>query len=443
MPNRHSLFWRLAVLVAAFCVAMIWVSDYVDRRVAHHSSQLSMAAMEYLEQRAEEARDALATGPAEVDRWTAALERVEAGLVRIVDHHQDSLGERQLDSKERRLLRFARPHDSRMSQRAGNRPLVSVPLNAQGDQLVIRLPEQLSPWRNHALRVAATVYLPPVVLSVLFGWLLYRLLISPLDHLRRQANALRGSRLNPLLPLALTKRNDELGELGRALEYLTRRLQDSVCQQQQLLRDLSHELRTPLSRLHVACESELPPAVLRERVEREVASMQRLVHDTLELAWLDSEQPQLQCEPVDLQSLWNMLCEDACFESGWPRERLRSVIPDGCQVHGNLNGLAQALENILRNAIRHSPPDGSVCLTARLENGRWRLSIDDQGAGVADDQLEVMFLPFSRLSTARPGGDGFGLGLAIARGMVLQQGGRIWAENLKPGLRINLLLADV
>src|SRR5690606_387171 len=213
----------------------------------------------------------------------------------------------------------------------------------------------------------------------LFGWLLYRLFISPLDRLRRQANALRGNRLGSLLPLSLTHRNDELGELGRSLEYLTQRLNDSIRQQQQLLRDLSHELRTPLSRLRVACESEVPREVLCERVEREGSSMQRLVDGTLNLAWLDSEQPQPERTPVDIESLWSLICEDACFESGWPRERLASDIPPDCQVLGNLNALAQALENVLRNAIRHSPADGTVKLTAHREGAQWQLSVDDQG----------------------------------------------------------------
>src|SRR5690606_30029780 len=161
----------------------------------------------------------------------------------------------------------------------------------------------------------------------LFGWLLYRLFISPLDRLRRQANALRGNRLGSLLPLSLTHRNDELGELGRSLEYLTQRLRDSVAQQQQLLRDLSHELRTPLSRLRVACESELSAGDMRNRTEREINSMQQLVDHTLEFAWLDSVQPRFECARVDVAALCDLLCENACFEAGWPRERIQAQIP--------------------------------------------------------------------------------------------------------------------
>ena len=443
MPNRHSLFWKLALLVASFCLAMIWISGQISRQVSYHYSFLSPQALEILHARAEQAHAASRQGRYAVDRWIEAQRQAEPGPVFMVDTHLQSLGSRELDEQERQLLLIARPHDRAMSRRAGPRPIISIPFGEHGAQLVMQLPERLSPWQHQTLLVAASVYLPPVVLSILFGWLLYRLLISPLDRLRRQANALRGDRLGSLPPLPLTHRQDELGELGRSLEYLTQRLHDSIRQQQQLLRDLSHELRTPLSRLRVACESELPPQQLRERVEREVAGMQRLVDDTLELAWLDSEQPQLDCSPIEIEALWHLLCEDACFESGWPRERLASDIPADCRVLGNLNALAQALENILRNAIRHSPADARVCLSARREGTRWRLSIDDQGPGVAQDQLDVMFRPFSRLSTARPGGDGFGLGLAIAQRMITLQGGQIWAENLRPGLRINLVLQNV
>lgn len=443
MPNRHSMFWRLVLLVATFCLAMVWVSDHVDQRVAYHSSFLSPQARQTLQKYAEQASVAVRQSPAAVDRWIATRQREEPGVILVLDMHQRSLGTREPEKDELRMLRFARPYDSPMSRRAGPRPLVAIDLDESGNQLIMQLPDHLSPWDQRALLVGFSVYLPPVVLSVLFGWLLYRLFISPLDRLRRQANALRGNRLGSLLPLSLTHRNDELGELGRSLEYLTQRLNDSIRQQQQLLRDLSHELRTPLSRLRVACESELPPVLLRERVEREIAGMQRLVDDTLELAWLDNEQPQLECTPVEIEPLWNLLCEDACFESGWPRERLASVIPADCQVLGNLNSLGQALENILRNAIRHSPAEGKVRLTTHLEGTHWHLRIEDQGSGVPQEQLEVMFRPFSRLSTARPGGDGFGLGLAIAQRMATLQGGRIWAENLHPGLRVTLVLPNV
>lgn len=83
--------------------------------------------------------------------------------------------------------------------------------------------------------------------------------------------------------------------------------------------------------------------------------MERLIGNTLELVWLDTERPSMPVEAVEMEPLWDLLREDACFESGWSSERLPCELPAGVWVLGNLNGLAQALENILRNAIRHSP----------------------------------------------------------------------------------------
>lgn len=95
-----------------------------------------------------------------------------------------------------------------------------------------------------------------------------------------------------------TSRQDELGELARAFDQMSERLQSTVSQQQQLLRDLSHELRTPLSRLRVACDSEQGVEALRERLSREVDGMQRLVEDTLQLAWLDDERGRRRREQI-------------------------------------------------------------------------------------------------------------------------------------------------
>ncbi|MCE6984146.1 ATP-binding protein, partial [Pseudomonas frederiksbergensis] len=79
-----------------------------------------------------------------------------------------------------------------------------------------------------------------------------------------------------------------------------------------------------------------------------------------------------------------------------------------CWVQGNLNSLAQALENILRNAIRHSPAGSVIRLDGRRQGDHWLIWLQDQGGGVAQSELERIFAPFTRLDGSRPGDGGFG-----------------------------------
>ncbi|GAB3463088.1 sensor histidine kinase [Azotobacter salinestris] len=438
MPGRHSLFWRLAALLVMFCLLVISLSvtwgNWIDLQTAY----LSREAHQTLQAYAEEAERAAVQGPQAVDEFLEDVQRREPGLVDLVDDSLQPLGSRPLIEGAR--LTAMRRLDWPMSRRTRERPLIAIPLSGERGYFIIQLPERYRPWRYRMLFKALTHYLAPAGLALLFCIGLYRVLIAPLARLRELANALHADNLGARVDPGGARRRDELGELGRAFDHMAGRLDESLGLQRQLLRDLSHELRTPLSRLQVASEAGLSGAELEERVRREVGVMRTLVDSTLELAWMDTERPQPPLEPVEVGALWEILGEDACFESGWSPERLPCRLPPDCRVQGHLNGLARALENILRNAIRHSPEGGCVCLDGRRAGDHWLLWVEDQGPGVADSDLERIFRPFTRLNAARPGGDGFGLGLAIARRLVDQQGGRLWAENGHPGLRMMLSL---
>ena len=446
MPGRHSLFWKLTLLVLGFCLLIIWVSWSWGGRIEFRGYLLTQAARQQLLGYAAEAEQAWRSGGAQgVEQWRGQLQQRESSWLAVIGRDLRALGTRALSLDESQRLTSMREVDWPMSKRASGLPIIALPFpqQPQDGQLVMELPERFLPegftWHAQLLVHG----LLPCALTLLLCALLYRLLITPLQHLRRQANALRGEQLDARTATHISARHDELGELGRAFDHMAERLQGMLGLQRQLLRDLSHELRTPLSRLRVASESDLDATQLRARLEREVSSMQQLVDDTLELIWLGTERPQPPLEPINLASLWALLVEDASFESRWPEQQFRCLLPAECCVRGHLNGLAQALENGLRNAIRHSPPGGVISLDGHLHNGVWQFWLDDQGGGVSAAQLETMFLPFTRLSAARPDGDGFGLGLAIARGAVQMQGGAMWAENTTQGLRLNFQLESV
>ncbi|MBS6081890.1 MAG: sensor histidine kinase [Pseudomonas fluorescens] len=443
LPGKHSLFWKLACLLIAFCLLMIWLSWSWGRYMEQQSAYLSDKSREILTGYAAGAELAWSTqGSAGVDAWLRRMAERESTWVGVIGNDLQSLGSTPLSDKESQRLTFLRGLDWPVSRHVIGLPWMKVPFPADpgAGSLVIELPQRFMPGRYQLFWRVVTNGVIPGLFTLLLCIGLYRLLIMPLNQLREQANAWRADQLNTRMSRDATSRQDELGELGRAFDHMSERLQGTVRLQQQLLRDMSHELRTPLSRLRVACDSEQDPAKLRERLGREIDAMQRLVEDSLQLAWLDSETTPLPQEDIQLQALWDILRENACFESGWPASRLPCLLPADSWVRGNLNALAQALENILRNAVRHSPQGGWVQLDGCREGDYWHIWLQDQGAGIAEDDLERIFAPFTRLDGSRPGDGGFGLGLSIARNAVQRQGGRLWAENTGQGLRVHLHL---
>ncbi|MDD2051355.1 sensor histidine kinase [Pseudomonas putida] len=443
LPGRHSLFWKLACLLVAFCVLMVWLSWYWGRYLEQQDAYLSDHARQTLRDYAAQAEEAWKQGgESGIDAWLERVRQGEGTWIGVVGHDLQSLASLPLNELQTQRLTFLRGVDWPVSRHTRGLPWLKVPFpnDSTLGSLVIELPQRFMPGRYQLFWRMVTNGVIPGFFTLLLCVGLYRLLIMPLNHLREQANAWRADQLSTRLSAQTTSRQDELGELGRAFDQMSERLQSTVALQQQLLRDLSHELRTPLSRLRVASESEQDLPALRERIAREVDGMQRLVEDTLQLAWLDTELAPLPQEAIQIQALWDMLAENASFETGWTLEQLQCAVVADCWVYGHLNSLAQALENSLRNAIRHSPPGGVVRLDGRREGDYWHLWLEDQGGGVAEADLERIFAPFTRLDGSRPGDGGFGLGLSIARNALQRQGGALWAENTGQGLRLNMRL---
>ncbi|NVZ13027.1 MULTISPECIES: sensor histidine kinase [Pseudomonas] len=443
LPGKHSLFWKLACLLIAFCLLMIWLSWSWGRYMEEQNAFLSSEARATLSGYAAGAELAWNKGGnAGVDEWLHTLGQRERTWVGVIGNDLQSLSSYPLTDKESQRLTFLRGLDWPVSRHAKGLPWLKIPfpLDPGAGSLVIELPRRFMPGQNQLFWRIVTNGVIPGLFTLLLCIGLYRLLIMPLNHLREQANAWRADQLGTRLSRDTTSRQDELGELGRAFDQMSERLQGTVALQQQLLRDLSHELRTPLSRLRVASDSEQDLTQLRERLGREIDGMQRLVEDTLQLAWLDTERAPLPKEDIQVQALWDMLRENACFESGWPASRLQCELGADCWVRGHLNLLAQALENILRNAIRHSAQDGTVQLGGQREGDHWHLWLEDQGGGIDEVELERIFAPFTRLDGSRPGDGGFGLGLSIARNAVQRQDGSLWAENTGQGLRVHMRL---
>jgi signal transduction histidine kinase len=236
----------------------------------------------------------------------------------------------------------------------------------------------------------------------------------------------------------MENRHDELGALGKGFDSMAKRLQALVEGQQRLLHDVSHELRSPLARLQAAMDllQQQPDraSYFIARMERESERMDRLIGELLTLARLDAGMFETQEEIFELNEVLEAIAEDAVFEA---QTRECRVVVENAQtlsVEGNPDLLHRAIENIVRNALRHSPEGGLITISAKRASEKSHLSlvIADEGDGVPEDEINSIFEPFFRSAKADRF-TGYGLGMAITRQIVEAHNGRVRAENAKQG----------
>ncbi|NTV10527.1 MAG: HAMP domain-containing protein [Zoogloea sp.] len=284
-----------------------------------------------------------------------------------------------------------------------------------------------------------------MVASVIFGALLALYVSKPIRNLRAAFEAAAQGRLDVRVGSSMGGRRDELADLGRDFDRMARRLQSLMDGQRRLLHDVSHELRSPLARLQAAVGllRQQPERLEQslERIEREATRMDRLVGELLTLSRLEAGVTGALDEDIELAGMLADIKEDALFETGDRPDRLHVAADGGFTVHGNQELLHRAVENVVRNALRHTPSESPVEIGVEaIRDGRQvHLSIRDRGPGVPEAELQSIFQPFFRSTNPSDGG-GYGLGLAIARQVIAAHGGSIAARNTGDGLCVDIEL---
>lgn len=276
-----------------------------------------------------------------------------------------------------------------------------------------------------------------LLFSAALAWYLARPIQSLQSGFRRFADGKLETRLQP----EMGNRRDEIADLARDFDQMAARLQQLVAARDQLLHDVSHELRSPLARLQVAIDlARQNPDRLHttlERVDAESRRLDELVGELLTLSRVESGAPALD-DYFDLGELLRKIVEDGRFEAQASQVSIVANLAETePAIRGNAELMRRALENIIRNALRHSPAGEaiSVDLICDREAGVFEVRVADRGPGVTSEALERMFEPFVRLGNSVPHSvapGGFGLGLAIARRAVMAHGGTIRAENSLP-----------
>ncbi len=201
--------------------------------------------------------------------------------------------------------------------------------------------------------------------------------------------------------------------------------------------NVSHELRGPLAAVKILAES-LASGALKEkkrakdflrRINGEIDRMAAMVNELMELSRIESEQSGLQHAPLDLHPFIDALREEHYERTEKRKIALEVAIPEHLpQVRGDEEKLRQVFDNLLSNALKFTPEDGRISLSAQQENGKVCLRVADTGVGIPRKHLPHIFERFYKVDRSRHS-EGFGLGLAIVKHIVQAHGGEIHAES--------------
>lgn len=274
------------------------------------------------------------------------------------------------------------------------------------------------------------------VAGAIFCYFISSYLTRPLQKLGEAAASIADGRLETRVDPALRKRRDEIAGLAANFDRMAERIEALILRQRALLGDVSHELRSPLSRLIVALSlvKQGPAEEVAENLERiglEARRLDTLIGQLLSLTRIDSGMDRGAPVRFDLTNLVQEVANDGDFEA---RARHRSVAitrADVCTISGFEELLRSAVENVVRNAVRHTAEGTTVEISLRVADARARLEVRDHGPGVPERMLSEIFLPFRRV--ANDDSEGAGLGLAIAERAVTVHRGTIRARNVPEG----------
>ncbi|HJZ80758.1 MAG TPA: ATP-binding protein [Pyrinomonadaceae bacterium] len=289
----------------------------------------------------------------------------------------------------------------------------------------------------------ATRLIPVLLIGGLLCYLLAKHLSSPIEQLREVAQDLSHGRLQARVDQKLLARRDEIGELSRDFNLMAERIQSLVDAQRRLLGDISHELRSPLARQGVALglarrRAGPDAASVLDRIEREGERINELIGQLLALSRVETGTDGLPQETIDLAGLVREVADDSDFEA---RSRDRSVTvlqAETATMRGLPDLLRSAVENVVRNGVRHTAANTAVEVSLTREttevNGFAAITVRDHGNGVPEDYLEEIFRPFYRVEPDRDRKTGgSGLGLSIAARAVRLHHGEIKASNASGG----------
>jgi len=273
--------------------------------------------------------------------------------------------------------------------------------------------------------------------GILLSLFLLRHMTMPLRKLDAAAKRIAKGKLDQRVDI---ETSDEIGRLAASFNEMAESLEMAEEAKRRMIADISHELRTPLTAVRTALDGLRdgliePGEETYSAIQNRILLLTRLVSDLHQLALADAGRLSIERRPTRIEGIIDGIVETIgaqLEDSGISLDR--SIEADLSEVDVDRQRIEQVLLNLIANAIRHTPEDGKIKISAEREDPDSLLvSICDSGPGIDPSDLPRIFERFYRADEARTSAGGAGLGLPIAKALVEAHGGRIWAENREEG----------
>lgn len=281
------------------------------------------------------------------------------------------------------------------------------------------------------------IFAASIVVAIVLSLLVATTIVRPVRQLRMEAGAILDRRGRLRGRFRGSRKHDEIGDLSRALERLTTRLDEHVRFIESFAADVSHEFKNPLASIRTATEmlAEVDEPAQRKRflrmVEQEIARMESLLSGVREITLIDAQMSAEKRERVDIAAMLARIVDGFQLRETDRVAIALHVPPSPCFVLASEDRVIQVLVNVLENAISFSPPAGSVRIEVSATERTVVTTIADEGPGIPETNLSRVFDRFftHRPDTTRSRAAHTGLGLAIVKTIVEGYGGTIAARN--------------
>ena len=268
------------------------------------------------------------------------------------------------------------------------------------------------------LRILVMVLSMMALLTILYVGIRY--FLRPIKAMDKAVSELSAGNLDIQLE---TSRRDELGELTRSFNSMTKRIKEMLQARDQLLLDASHELRSPLTRVKVALEF-LEDDATRQTIQDDIIEMETMISELLESERLDSPYGGLHLKEVDINEILELVCAEQCENKpgiAWTNH------PQAIMLAADPDRLKMAFSNLVQNAIKYSDPEGEpVQIGLQMNESGIQITIRDFGQGIPEVDIPFIFEPFYRVDKSRAKNTGgYGLGLSLTKKIIEAHQGKI------------------